>query len=596
MRGEKGEVLYVGKAKDLRNRVRSYFSGGDTRFNAIFLVRKVTEIETVITQDERQALILENDLIKKYRPRYNLRLKDDKAHLLVRIDESHDWPRLELVRRERNDSARYIGPFAFAYELKTLLEIIRNSLPLRTCSDRVIFNRIRPCLEYQLKRCSGPCCLPVDRSDYQGWLEAAIDILEGRSAAVVERLSAQMERASESLRFEEAARLRDQISVLTKATAERPVYAFSAGSKDALGIYRDGSRFEISVMQVRRGRLRNAKTFGFEEVDLPEEELLGAFMTQYYGGDGEIPEQILLPIRLEDFEAREELYGERRGGKVRIEVPERGDKARLISLALENARENYFARFGLGKADLPLRTLRDELGLTQIPRTIECIDISHFQGGSTVASVVHFRDGRPERGRYRTFVLESQEGKPDDFASMREVVTRHLSRCVEEGTTPDLIVIDGGKAQLAMAIAARGELSEPQLIALAKKRGRKLPYFAKLSGVSDDRVIYKPERVYVEGKTAPIVLRQNSKALHLLEQLRDEAHRFALSFHRERRAQNFFRSPLEDVRGLGPKRRKELLRVFGGLQGIRNATAAEIVERAGVPERIAARVLERLKN
>jgi len=598
MKGVEGNVLYVGKAKNLKNRVRSYFSGGDGRYNALFLVRKACDIETIVTEDERQALILENDLIKKYRPRYNIRLKDDKAHLLVRVDLNSEWPRIELVRWERPDGAKYIGPFAFGYELRTMLDVIRNSIPLRTCSDRVLINRVRPCLEFQLKRCAAPCCYPVEKALYQEWVERAVSILEGDSTHVVKVLESQMERASAELRFEEAARIRDQLEVLREATADRPVYSFSNGAQDAIGIHREGTRAELSVLQVRRGRLRNAQTFGFDKIDLPDDELLSSFLSQYYGGGGEIPELIIVPFNLEDVDARAALYSELRGRKVEFIVPERGEKTRLASLAQENARENFLARYGASskEGDLSLRALKDELGLEQAPRTLECVDISHFQGGSTVASVVHFRDGRPDKARYRHFILKNQEGKPDDFASMKEVVLRHLSKCNDENSIADLIIVDGGKAQLSMALAARESISlmGPQIISLAKKRGRKIPYYARIAGMAE-RGLYKPERVYVEGKLAPIVLRESSKALHLLERIRDEAHRFAITFHRRLRTKKAFSSPLEGIIGLSSKRRIELLKVFGSVQRLRGATVEEIVERTGIPIGIAKRVKARLE-
>ena len=587
-----GQVIYVGKAKSLKARVRSYFTKSDTRFNVKYLVSRISEIETVVTEDERQALILENDLIKKYKPRYNIRLKDDKAHLIVRIDRTHPWPRIDLVRKERNDGAKYIGPFAFGYELRTFLDVIRNTLPLRTCSDRILINRVRPCLEYQLKRCAGPCCLEVSQSDYLGWIESAIDILEGKNRDIIGYLRRAMDRASEELRFEDAARLRDQLQVLEKATAEKTTYQFSAGTKDVIGIHRDGENAEVSVLQVRRGRLMNARTFALKEMEIPDDELLGSFLGQFYDSYNEIPEQIILPFALEDQDVRAELYSEKRGSRVEIAVPERGEKHRLVSLAQENARENVLARNSTGEGDPSMRVLKDELGLLQIPRTIECADISHFQGGSTVASVVHFKDGKPDKNRYRHFNLESQEGKPDDFASMLEVVGRHLSRCSEENTLPDLLVIDGGRAQLAKAVEARNAigLQQPVLIGLAKKRTNRLPYFS-VPSARTPRMLYKPERIYVEGKEAPIVLRESSKALHLLERLRDEAHRFAITFHRSTRTNRTFKSLLEDVPGLGDKRRRALLKEFGSIKRIKETAPEELSARSGIPILICQRVI-----
>lgn len=597
MKAADGKVIYVGKAKNLRNRVRSYFSGGDGRQSIPFLLRRIVDIETVVTQDEKQALVLENDLIKTHTPRYNIRLKDDKAHLIVRIDLNKEWPSIELVRKERSDGARYIGPFAFGYELKILLEVIRNSVTLRTCSDRVLMNRVRPCLEYQIKRCAGPCCLPVNRAEYLEWVDEAIKILEGRGDEVIEMLENKMLTASQQLRFEEAALIRDQIQALENAKKERPPQSFSDGAKDAIGLHYEGERAEISILQVRHGRLRNAKTFGFEDLKIPDEELLSSFLSQYYSNGEEIPSEIYLPFNLEDVEAREALYSEKCDAKVQITVPQKGEKHRLILLAQENARENFLARFGAtaGEGDVSLRALKDELGLEQIPRMVECVDISHFQGGSTVASVVHFKDARPDKNRYRTFILDSQEGKPDDFASMFEVVERHLSRCAEENTLPDLMVIDGGAAQLSEALQVRSKLglNQPTMIGLAKKRGIKQAYYSVVAGEGG---FYKPERVYVEGKSGPIVLRENSKGLFLLERLRDEAHRFAITFHRARRTKSVFKSPLDGVMGLGQRRRNILLREFGSIARIRNTTAEQITDKTGIPLKVAKAVIEKLNR
>jgi excinuclease ABC subunit C len=589
MKDAKGEVIYVGKAKSLRSRVRTYFAGGDGRYNIKYLITKIVDVETVVTHDERQALILENDLIKKYRPRYNIKLKDDKAHFLVRIDLNQKWPRIELVRKDWGDHAKYLGPFPHGYELKTVLEVIRNTLPLRTCSDRVIINRVRPCLEYQLKRCAGPCCLPVSESDYRGWIENAIDLLEGKNKDIVGELENAMIRASEALRFEDAARIRDQIQTLNKSAAEMAPIAF--GSKDIVGIHRDEENIEISLLQVRRGRLMNAKTFGFEHIELADDEVLSSFLSRYYDGDQEFPEQIVIPFALEDMDVREDLYSDARGEKVEILVPERGEKYKLLLLAQENAKENFIARFSSVEGDSASKGLKDELGLEQIPRTIECADISHFQGGSTVASVVHFRDSKPDKTRYRHFNLTSQEGKPDDFASMLEVVTRQLSRSAEENTLPDLLIIDGGKAQLSKAIEARNKLglSQPVLIGLAKRRTVRMPYFG-----THKKSIYKPERIYIEGKESPVVLRETSKALHLLERLRDEAHRFAITFHRSTRTNRTFKSILETIPGLGPERRKKLLKEFGSVARLREATPQEMADRTGLSLNFCKRVCKKL--
>lgn len=593
MKDQAGTVLYIGKAKNLKNRVRSYFAGRDDRYNVQFLLERVQIVDTLVTEDERQAIILESDLIKKYKPRYNIRLKDDKAHFIVRIDMTHEWPKLDLVRRIEDDGARYLGPFPFGYELRTLLEVIKRTVPLRTCSDRVIYNRVRPCLEYQIKRCAGPCCLDVDRAQYLEWIEQAVQILEGRNEEVAARMRNEMLRASDELRFEDAAEIRDRIQILERLSNDRPALQFGEGSRDAFGVFRDGEKLEVSILMVRRGRLFESKTFGFSAVEFSNAEVLPSLLSQYYTENEDVPEEILLPLELEDKEAREELYQDRFKKKVKILFPKIGSRSRLLTLAQRNARENYIARFGAGSGDRALRALENELALEETPRIIECVDVSHFQGGATVASVVVFKDGVPEKTRYRHFHL-SQEGKPDDFASMREVVTRHLSRCAEENSISDLLVVDGGPAQLAQALTVRKELGllGPAMIGLAKKRRARAPYRAVASG----RGMQKPERVFVQGRDLPIILNPASEALGLLERIRDEAHRFAISFHRRTRTRRTVQSQLARVPGIGPRRQKELLKEFGSVRAIKQASPAEIAKRCGLGLSLAERVVRILNK
>lgn len=597
MRNSEGQVLYVGKARNLRSRVASYFGKGDGRYNVQYLLERVAAVDTLVTQDERQALILESDLIKKHKPRYNVRLKDDKAYLIVRIDMNHQWPKLELVRAVRDDEARYIGPFAFSYELRAMLEIIERSVPLRTCSDNVIYNRVRPCLEYQIKRCCGPCCLEVDEVQYRAWVEQAVSILQGNTAAVIEELNGDMEQASEELRFEDAALIRDRIQILERIREEKQQIQFGSGAIDAFAFYREGHNLELSVLMVRQGRLFEAKTFGFSDVEVPSEDIIESLLTQFYEGEIDIPESIVLPLDLEDRETREELYSERKGKKVTIAIPQRGAKARLLALAQQNAKENFEARFSdLDRADRILKSLQIECGLDEIPRTIECVDISHFQGGATVASVVVFRDMKSDKSRYRHFHL-AQEGKPDDFASMREVIQRYLSRGMEENTLADLMVIDGGPGQLSQAVLTRNELGlgAPAMIALAKKRDLLMPTRAYY-GEPALRATRKPERIYLEGKSVPLILSPTSEALQLLERIRNEAHRFAISFHRNTRAKRVFRSALDHIPGVGPKRRVELLREFQSIKTIKETSPEEISQRCRIPLKLARRIVEYLNK
>lgn len=594
MKDRQGDVIYIGKAKDLRARVRSYFSGSDDRLSIPFLVEQVTFIDTLVTEDERQALVLEADLIRKYKPKYNIRLKDDRAYLIVRIDINHEWPKLQLVRQRKDDGARYIGPFAFAYELRTLIEAMQRSIPLRTCSDRVIYNRVRPCLEYQIKRCCGPCCIDVDKVQYLAWVDQAVRILQGNTKEVIAELKHDMARASEETRFEDAAEFRDRIRILNRIGEERHERMYGNESFDAFAMYREGGNAELSVMLVRDGRLAESKTFGFTNVQVPDEAILSSVLTQFYEGDATFPDAILLPFVLEDRAVREEWYSERRAKSVQLQVPKRGRKHRVMELTKTNAKQNFEARFSeVDRRGRILEALRDELQLEQVPRTIECVDISHFQGGATVGAIVALQEMSPDKSRYRCFHLSQEE--PDDFASMREVLMRHLSRSAEDNTLPDLLVVDGGQAQLSQALAVRKELGllQPALIALAKKRTGGMHYRA-YEGTANPKAVRKPERIYLEDSTTPIVLDPRSEVLHLLERVRNEAHRFAITFHRKTRKKKTVRSALDRIPGVGPKRRDELLRQFRSVAKIKEATAEEISTACGIPSKLAQRILDAL--
>jgi excinuclease ABC subunit C len=589
MKDSDGEVLYIGKAKDLRSRVRSYFSGGDERFRIKFMLEQVICIDALVTEDERQALVLEADLVRKYKPHYNIRLKDDKSHLHVRIDLSVEWPKLELVRVVKDDGAKYIGPFVFSAELKTVLEVLKRITPLRSCTDRTLHNRIRPCLEYQIKRCVAPCCLEVDRIQYLDWVEQAIQILKGKNEEVIKKLTQDMEKASLLQCYEDAAVIRDRIDILKKMKDEQSSTDFGVDLVDAIGIYNEGGKIEISILLVRNGRLVESYTYGCES-DLDPVEVLGATISQFYSDKKTFPNLILIPLALEDLSVRGEMYSEKSGKTVSIVVPERGSKHRLLELAHANAKQNHEARYNaVDKIDRILNALQFELGLDQAPRNIECVDISHFQGSGTVGAIVSFCDGKPNKNNYRCFHL-SQEIN-DDFASMREVLHRHLTRSMEEGALSDLIVVDGGRAQLSQAIAVREELGidRPIFIGLAKKRRLSVHYRSNLSDGSRSK---KPERIFLENKEDPLILNPRSESLLLLEKIRDEAHRFVILFHRKTRQKKAIKSKLDNIPGIGKIRKVALLREFGSVDAIAQLSVEEICRRSGLTATLARRLLK----
>ena len=576
-----GEIIYVGKAKNLRARVRQYARGGDGRLQITFLLSQLADVEVLLTNSEKEALLLENTLIKQYWPRYNIRLKDDKSYWHVKVTAQESWPRLFLTRQVVKDGSKYLGPFHSSAAIQETLEIIRKVFPLRTCSDTVFRNRTRPCLEYQIKRCLGPCTLPVDPTDYQHQLKGALLLLEGKNTELVSQLTIRMHEAAEALRFEEAARLRDQLRAIEQTGEKQQVATPLGNDQDIFGLYREGGVVEIEVLFVRGGKLVGNIGYSFDDNEFPDEEVLAELLTQFYQGERFVPDEILLPTTIEDAPAREELLGERKNKKVTIICPQRGDKVRLVDMAQENARQSFIERRrGAEQKEKTLDHLRRALSLQNAPKRIECFDISNIQGNLAVGSMVVFDEGEPDKNRYRRFRIKTVEGA-DDFAMMYEVLTRRYRRALEEKDLPDLLMVDGGKGQLGVAVEVFRELgiTEVDVIGLAKMRTERDPFV--------EEVEHSAERVFLPGRKNPVVLRPNSTALFLLQRVRDEAHRFAITYHRQLRAKERLSSPLDDIPGVGPSRRKTLLRHFGSLKRVRMATVEELTQIPGITSAVA---------
>jgi excinuclease ABC subunit C len=589
MRDAGGEVIYVGKAKNLRDRTRSYLTGQDERLQIEFLLQRIREIENIVTENEHQAFILERDLITKYKPRYNIRLKDDKAYLSIRIDENAEWPRLELVRKVENDGAQYFGPFSFSYELRTLLDIIKRVIPLRTCADTVFYNRQRPCLEYQIKRCSGPCCLPVDRAQYGDWIKQAKAILVGKTDAIMKDLQAQMDKASEELRFEDAAHYRDRLSVLQNLKSGQRIMSSMGEDRDAFALYREESLVALSILKVRAGRVADNQNFSFADVGVSDEEVLEGALSQYYEGAREIPDEVVLPFELANLSIIREAAENRAGRKVEFTVPLRGVKQRLLNLAGLNARQHFLSQFDAERRYTEIsKSLAKSLGLKQMPRRIECVDISNFQGSDIVGALVSFFDGTPDKEHYRKYKISVQD-KPDDFASIEEVVRRRLARGVEENDLPDLLIIDGGPGQLKRALIAREETkANIDIVALAKERTK--------SDVTATKIEKKPERIYLDPDSEPIVFEPTSEVTHLIQRIRDEAHRFVITFHRKTRSKRVFRSALDDITGVGPDRRARLLKYYGSVEVMKKAEPRELAKMGRMPLPLAEKILRVLNS
>ena len=642
MKDKAGEIVYVGKAVNLRSRVGQYFQerSGDTRAFIPFLEDLLGDIEVMITPSEKDAVLLENELIKQHRPRFNIKLRDDKNFISLRLSTTHPYPRLEVVRRVKKDGARYFGPFASASSIRETLSIVNRHFQLRTCTDSVMSNRRRPCLQYQIKRCPAPCVYSVPQEEYRRSVDEVALFLEGKPDELTAQLEGRMKDAAGKLEYERAAQLRDQLHAIERSLEKQRTVLGDLLDQDVLGYHREGPALEIHLLFFRNGRLTGGRSFGFSRQEFPTEELLSSFLDQYYESGAFIPKELLLPENLPDAEMREVWLSEKKGERVRVHVPERGEKVRLVEMSMDNARQSYEEKARTQQGQLEALTrLQSRLRLPRLPRRIECFDISTFQGQLTVGSQVAFTDGEPDKSGYRLFKVRG-EAAGDDFASMFQVLTRRLKRGIEEQNLPDLLVIDGGKGQLNVARAALKEvglgLNDVPLAGLAKSRvledeerfaarqgfriaeawaekagpEPEVPQIAVEGEVKEGAlggpprrgrsrqkgrfvqsdIQRSPERVFLPGQKNPVVLRQNTSELHLLARLRDEAHRFAITFHRKLRRERNFRSMLEEIPGIGDKRKRTLLSHFGSLKRIRAATVEEIARVEGFNLQLAERV------
>lgn len=597
-RDRAGVALYIGKAKSLRARVRSYFQdgGSDTRGFIPLLQRHVADFDTVVTGTEKEAAILENNLIKESRPRYNVKLRDDKEFLTLKLSLEHAWPRLELVRRPEPDKARYFGPYHSATAARRTLNLIEKHFQLRTCSDRELASRSRPCLQYQIKRCPAPCVYEVDRERYAQQIRAVSLFLDGRHDELSRELEARMAEAAQAMEYELAALYRDQLHAVRLVREAQRVVAVSDRDQDVLGLYREGDLVELSLLSVRGGRMVEASSFSHKKVELPDDELVGSFLREHYGVEGLsaglIPDEVLVPTLPEVAGGVAEWLSERRqalareeGGrarKVEIVAPERGPKRQLLELAVDNARHAFGEKQRAAEdMDVRLAQLQERLRLPALPRRIECVDISHLGGQDTVGAVVALRDGLPDKKRYRTYHVKGVSDG-DDYGAMYEVLARRFrrGRAAEDGDDkaewelPDLLVVDGGRGQLAVAQAAAGDLGlhELSVVGLAKERESPL----------GDKLV---DRVYLPGQKNPIALRPQSTELFLLARARDEAHRFSNRGRKKLGKKRRFESELDRVKGIGDKTKKALLDELGSVQGVREASDEAILAVPGVTRR-----------
>jgi excinuclease ABC subunit C len=576
MKGGEGEVLYVGKAKNLRQRVKQYFiAGRDGRLMVPYLVAKIEHIDTIVVTSEKEALLLENNLIKQHKPRYNALLKDDKSYIALKISYEDRWPAVKLVRYRGTPEpdGLYFGPYTSAQAARQTLDLLNRLFPLRQCSDREFARRVRPCLLYQMKRCAGPCGQKCTEEEYQHHLERTIKFLRGQDKEVLKDLYDEMKRLSDELQFEKAAQIHRTIQHIEKTIESQHVDRPLGHDVDAIGIYRHGDEVLLAQLIFRGGRLVGSRHFDFSNIAENDQELLSSFLLQHYEGQVEIPPEILVPIVLGDQATIEEILAGRQGRKAALHMPKRGEKKALLDMAQANAEALFKSQKNEeNMREKTLLEMQDCLNLSHYPSRIECFDNSNIAGVEPVSSLVAFTDGVKDSKRYRTFRLRNVD-KVDDYASMREVLLRRYKRAKEENDLPDLVIVDGGKGQLNVALKVFEELNVVgvDVIGVAKEQGR------------HDKGMTM-EQVFLPGQKEPLMLKKNSPVLFLLQKIRDEAHRVAISFHRKRRTKQTLRSALDDIPGIGPVKRRALLTHFGSLKKVEGASVEELRQVKGISE------------
>jgi excinuclease ABC subunit C len=585
MKNAHGRILYVGKAVNLRERVRSYFGGGDERSFVPLLDEQLADVEVVVVSNEKEALLLESELIRRHKPPFNAKLKEGKNFVYLRLDPAQRYPRLEVTRKVNNDGARYFGPYPLAHALRDTLRVVNKYFQLRTCSDHDPTTHKRPCLLCQIARFPSPSVYDIPPAQYRQQVQDAILFLEGKKTTLIDALQARMNKASEERRFEEAARIRDQLEAIERTLQPQRVLGRRVIDQDAISYARTDDHLLVYVLSIRKGRLIGGQGFPLQEQTFPEGELLGSFLNQYYSRGYYVPDEVLLPVPVDAMAALAELLSERKGMNVKVFVPREGDRLELVRMSTRNAEEAVRGRREGAKEMAVLNRLKDILGLSRIPHRMECFDISHFHGATIVASKVAMTDGRLDKDRYRRYRITSVD-VGDDFGAMYEVVSRRLCKGLEEEELPDLLVLDGGKGQLASAQDALRDMgvSHIDVVALAKRRD----VYPGRPGEKEKSTL--PERVFLPGRKTSLVLPQDSPELLLLAHLRDEAHRFAITYQRKLMRQARQRSELEDIPGIGPSLRRALLRHFGSLQAIRGASISELSQVKGIGSDIAQRI------
>jgi excinuclease ABC subunit C len=590
MKDAQGKVIYVGKANDLKSRIGSYFTGKDTRPMAPFLMARVSNIEFITTSTEKEALILENNLIKRHRPRYNVNLRDDKTYYHLSLDPTEKFPRLQLVRKRLNNAALYFGPYPSGLAAKETLRFVQQIFPLRTCRNRDFKLRPRPCLEYQIGKCPAPCKGLIDEEAYRKLAQSAVSFLQGRRRELISGIKTQMEEASENLNFEEAARLRDRVAALEHALEKQNVDWGGTKDQDVLGVYAHDDNYQLCILFVRGGKLLGSKSFAPVKMKMDQTEIISASLTQYYDGGANIPDEIIISCHLPDEEVIIEWLTDKKKQKVALTIPSRGTKNALLDMAIANAQSLWES--GKKKEEQKtagMKIIQEKLSLTKLPQRIECYDISNVSGKYAVGSMVVFQDGEPDKSSYRRFRIKTIS-EPDDYAMMYEVLTRRFAR---GENLPDLVVVDGGKGQLNVALSVLKDLKiKVDVIGLAKEE--RTIFSSK--GIIKKKAVKSEDRVYLPKRKDAIYLSAWPQALQLLQQVRDEAHRFALSYHHQMKLKNDLGSILDDIPDVGETRKKILLKHFGSSKQVLEASLDELQKVPGIGRDLADKIYSHLRN
>ncbi len=587
----RGKVLYVGKAQSLRTRVRSYLrAGGDGRARMPTMIEQAATVDVVLTPSVKDALLLENELIKRHKPPFNVRLRDDKQYLGMRLDPREPWPRLTPVRRFRDDGAWYFGPYTSSQALRQALSNLRRIFPLRSCSEPVFRDyarRGRPCIEYEMKRCVAPCVGYVDPAAYAGLVKGTAMFLRGRSEDLLNDLRGQMAAAAAAERFEEAGALRDRLNAVERTVERQQMVSGKGEERDVFALARRGGEVELHALHVRGGRVVGNDAWSYSNVEIEDEEVLGSFLGQYYGAPDRAPvREVLVSTAPRDADALIDLLRERSGHRAVLRVPQRGPAHELLVMAANNAALRLAQRLDArASQEAAAEELRTGLGLARTPRRIECYDVSTLGGTLAVASRVVFEEGRPDKGAWRRYrIREARAG--DDLACLREVMQRRLAR-VEREPLPDLLLIDGGKGQVAVVAAALRDHELSCDVAGISKEREDAGVGGPTSGPRHAARVrrsggLKAERLHLPARKDPVLLPPNAQGLLLLQRIRDEAHRFAIEFQRDLRQRAHLASILQDIAGIGPRKRRALLRELGSLRAIREAPAERLAAVPGI--------------